>query len=316
MSVSSLDLASVLDEMVIECGNQKADYDNTLRSFCKQLQEIKKSLPFDKWKDEVARTSLTHPLQKFLLKDPFTRRALTKPRGYAGDAIMMDMLYAGDGTIAAPFDGTITKEGKRLFESVLRLSTAEGVRNRKYMIANRLDEFAETNKDTGVLAVASGHLREARHSTALYNGKIGKYVALDNDPLSIEQVRQEVEKLGVTAVEGSVLDLIRERMQFSSFDFIYSAGLYDYLQEKVAKRLTGKLFRMLRPGGVLLIANFHPDHLCSAYIEACCDWWLVYRDEAAMKDLLTDIPQGKIGTVKLYRDPTKSILFLEVTRIA
>ena len=42
----------------------------------------------------VGRQILTHPLGELLHRDPFTRRGFDKPRGYAGDAVLIDYLYA------------------------------------------------------------------------------------------------------------------------------------------------------------------------------------------------------------------------------
>src|SRR6185503_16334963 len=44
------------------------------------------------WPD-FARSCLDHPLRHVLHQDPFTYRAFSKPRGYAGDAVMMDYIY-------------------------------------------------------------------------------------------------------------------------------------------------------------------------------------------------------------------------------
>ncbi|WP_134684754.1 class I SAM-dependent methyltransferase [Brevibacillus migulae] len=308
------DLSSILDEMRSRSREKQENYDETLTAFCKHLLELKKSMPFVEWRNSVIQSSLTHPLQAFLLQDPFTNRAFYKPRGYAGDAIMMDLLYAGDGSVAAPLEGKETRAGLNLYQSVLKLSTAQSVRNRKDIIAKKLDEIAGKTEKPEVLAVACGHLREAQHSVAFRQGRVGRYIALDSDPLSIKHVHLTLGKKGVTTCEGNVLDLIREGVSFASFDFVYSAGLYDYLDDKVAKRLTEKLFRMVKPGGVLLVANFQPDHLCAAYIEACCDWWLVYRNEPAMKELLKGIPPEEIDQIRIYPDETGSIYFLEVKR--
>ena len=45
----------------------------------------------DHWTD-YARRCLEHPIRQLLHQDPFTRRAFSKPRGYAGDAVMMDYI--------------------------------------------------------------------------------------------------------------------------------------------------------------------------------------------------------------------------------
>ena len=42
---------------------------------------------------KLARRCSAHPLRDLLLTDPFTWRAFAKPRGYAGDAVMMDYIY-------------------------------------------------------------------------------------------------------------------------------------------------------------------------------------------------------------------------------
>ena len=42
---------------------------------------------------ELARWYGSHPVRDLLLMDPFTYRAYSKPRGYAGDAVMMDYIY-------------------------------------------------------------------------------------------------------------------------------------------------------------------------------------------------------------------------------
>ena len=49
-----------------------------------------------------ARACLDHPVRNLLHQDPFTYRAFPKPRGYAGDAVMMDYIYGlGEATEAA-----------------------------------------------------------------------------------------------------------------------------------------------------------------------------------------------------------------------
>src|SRR5579872_2044960 len=35
----------------------------------------------------------SHPLSQIVLEDPYSRRAYEKPRGYAGDAVMLDYIY-------------------------------------------------------------------------------------------------------------------------------------------------------------------------------------------------------------------------------
>ncbi len=50
--------------------------------------------------DRVVTTLRNHPLHSDLMLDPYVNRAFHKPRGYAGDAEMMDLVY----TRTAPKD--------------------------------------------------------------------------------------------------------------------------------------------------------------------------------------------------------------------
>jgi len=42
---------------------------------------------------QYAQACLQDPVCNLLYQDPFTYRAFSKPRGYAGDAVMMDYIY-------------------------------------------------------------------------------------------------------------------------------------------------------------------------------------------------------------------------------
>src|SRR5262245_58416888 len=53
------------------------------------------------WEAQVA-TCRRHPLVHLVHQDPFTYRAFNKPRGYAGDAPMMDFIYGREEQWAPP----------------------------------------------------------------------------------------------------------------------------------------------------------------------------------------------------------------------
>jgi hypothetical protein len=57
------------------------------------------------------------------------------------------------------------------------------------------------------------------------------------------------------------------RQKFSGMDLVYAAGLYDYFQLSLAQKLTALPFEMLRAGGRLLVANFHPSLVDIGYME-------------------------------------------------
>ncbi|TIQ14999.1 MAG: hypothetical protein E5X54_38475, partial [Mesorhizobium sp.] len=60
-----------------------------------------------------------------------------------------------------------------------------------------------------VLAIAAGHLREANRSTALRDGGLKRWVALDQDPQSVGLITRDFQGTAVEAIDGSVRTVYR-----------------------------------------------------------------------------------------------------------
>jgi extracellular factor (EF) 3-hydroxypalmitic acid methyl ester biosynthesis protein len=141
-----------------------------------------------------------------------------------------------------------------------------------------------------------------------------RFIALDQDPVSLEEV-QKTWNGRVELVCSSVIDILRkDPIDGKDFDFIYSAGLYDYLNDNLSERLTASLFGKLKAGGTLLIANFLPDPPHLAFMEAFMDWWLIYRNEDQMLRMTARIDPTEISGHRLYTEETGRIIFLEITK--
>ena len=97
---------------------------------------------------------------------------------------------------------------------------------------------------------------------------------------------------------------------------MYSAGLYDYLNEEVAKAVTEAMFRSLRPGGRMLVANFAPDLRDIGLLEAIMDWRLIYRDEEALTKLASGIPSECIAALSTMRDRFGNVVYMTIDRAA
>jgi len=165
-----------------------------------------------------------------------------------------------------------------------------------------------------ILSLACGHLREAYDCPALLEGRLGRYVAIDQDRESLAVVEREVGSLGVETLAASVRDVLKGHIRLTGFDLVYATGLYDYLPKPVAQRLCEILFGMLDPGGRLLIANFLPNISSAGYREAFMDWWLIYRTEAELLQLAETLPGRQVEAIDLFCEENKNIAFLEVTR--
>ena len=143
---------------------------------------------------EYAGECLNHPIRELLHQDPFTYRAFAKPRGYAGDAVMMDYIYGlGETREAAQH---ATPLGRAIFSYMSSRPSAKGVRYRRELIAKIIDRVASTWR-ARVFAIAAGHLREAELSVAVQQGQLAEFVAIDQDPASLAVVARDYARFGV-----------------------------------------------------------------------------------------------------------------------
>ncbi len=257
------------------------------------------------------RACLNHPVRRLLHQDPFTYRAFSKPRGYAGDAVMMDYIYGLGEAVQAAREATPL--GRAIFEYMGTRPSARAVRYRRQLIAGLIDRVT-AGGEAAVLALAAGHLREAELSDAVQTGRIRDFVALDQDEASLKVVARDYAHLGIRTVDGSVRQILSGKLNPGQFDFVYAAGLFDYLNTPVAAALTRRMFDMTRPGGLMLIPNFLTGVRDCGYMEAFMDWHLIYRNHADMRALADALPSGDVAGCRVFADSDDAIVFLLVSK--
>ena len=244
-------------------------------------------------------------------EDPFTGRAFKKPRGYAGDAELLDLIYGPEERWAKPQASPL---GMSIYHYTSAAPAAEGVRARRGFIADLIDTVAAKTPGLDILAVAAGHLREASLTAAVRRRRIGRFVALDADAVSLKEVNRAYGAYGVETVVAPFSQLITGRVALGQFDLVYSTGLYDYLSVSTGRRLVRTMFDMLKPGGQLVVANFMPGIRDVGYMEAFMDWRLIYRTRHDMADLTWEIEEPEIRDLSLFTEESRNIIFLRLTK--
>ena len=204
--------------------------------------------------------------------------------------------------------------GLDIYSYTTSAPAAEGVRARRGFIADLIDTTTSERPDQHILAIAAGHLREANLTTAVRRQRIGRFVALDSDPVSLAEVDRAYGSYGIETVPASFSVLITNRLQIGTFDLIYSTGLFDYLNVNTGRRLVTTMFDMLKPGGHLVVANFLPGIRDIGFMEAFMDWKLVYRTRQDMVDLTAEINESEIQHLSLFAEENRNIIFLHVTK--
>jgi len=277
------------------------------------LGKLKNTVSDEHWQ-RIVELCATHDLRELVHQDPFTRHAYEKPRGYPGDAELLDYIYGPDERWTLP-SGTSTL-GKAIFKYTKNAPAAAGVRTRAQRMATRIDDLAKEREHPDIFCMACGHLRESHMAGSLRQKRLGRWLAMDADAESLRTVRAECGHHGVETIHGNVKDLIMGRHDIGRFDLSYSTGLYDYLEDKVAAKLLQVMFATLRPRGLVVIANFMKGIGDVGYMEAFMKWPLIFRDQSDMLDLAMQLPQELVGDIRIVVDDLNNIVFLEVERRA
>ena len=259
--------------------------------------------------DDVRRGVRGHPLTRLLDQDPLTRRCYQKPRGYPGDAVLLDYIYDGRS------GGSVSELGAAILAHHVETTGCRSVRLRRDLVTEAVDRAAAARDGASILSVACGHLREFPRSEARAAGAISRWVALDQDPLSIETLRRDCGPSDILdARVCAVAELLAEQDRWEGqFDLVYAAGLCDYLPDAAFVRLTRALYGMCRPGGKLLLANVTAENPQLGYHESFMDWMFVLRGEAGL-EALARRAVGDDAALRTFRDPTRVICFLELER--
>ncbi|MCH7676678.1 class I SAM-dependent methyltransferase [candidate division KSB1 bacterium] len=263
----------------------------------------------ESWRHFCENVCLNHPIQALLHQDPLTLRSFSKPRGYPGDAVLLDFIYrhpAQEDELekASPI-------GRAVCEYMVSRPAAESVRWRRELLSQLFDETVKRVQNAEILSVACGHLREAANSMAIQNNLVHRFIAFDQDYASLKTIEAEKNGTNIDCVRGTIKELIRRKIKLGKFDFIYVAGLYDYLSDGAAQLLTKSLFSMLKENGRLLIANFMPSNPDMGYMEAFMGWELLYRTREEFEQTVGPLEKN---IQKIYFDDNWHVVYLELRK--
>ncbi len=262
-----------------------------------------------------------HPL---VLCSPFTYRSFHKPLGYAGDYEMVNMM------VRDPYEGG-SLFAKLINHAFLQTAPVVAHRNRIHYLTTKLRAEAERNamkgRRTRILNLGCGPAHEVKQF--LENEELSDLcdiTLLDFNAETIEYTQKELARVRTQAgrvtpismLQRSVHKLLRQAstgdvdLKWESFDMVYCSGLFDYLSQRVCRRLNDLFARLLAPGGLMLVTNVSDTNPSRAWMEFVLEWNLIYRDDAAMMEI-APLNGGQFET-SLNRDETGVNLFLEVRK--
>ena len=228
-----------------------------------------------------------------------------KPHGYTGDFEIIDRIYQ---CWISP-DPRLAKWDEYFHAQ----AAPRAVRNRKtYFLSWLRSQETQNNHDKlRVLNLGSGSGRDVFEYVSRNGISRAVFECVDHDAKAIAYAK---------SLCAGFLDRIKLhqanalRYQPSSQPYlIWSAGLFDYLNGRLALLLLRRLWRWLPLNGELVIGNFSPANPTRAYMELLGGWSLHYRSEGDLRNLAVraGIP---IGAVQINRERENINLFLHARK--
>ena len=202
-------------------------------------------------------------------------RVLARRSGYAGDFAIMEDIYRY--TIA-------TDPRFQNWDLFFQGQAApRAVRNRPgYFHAVVAAAARRSGREPRVLVLGCGPARDIATCTSAVVGSRARFVAVDRDARALARAREICTEHGVDAdfVSANVVTFDPDQR----FDVIWSAGLFDYLSDRLFVRLVRRYARSLSPTGQIVIGNFQT-HSTRNYMELVGNWSLNYRTAERLGEL-------------------------------
>ncbi|MEM8487693.1 MAG: class I SAM-dependent methyltransferase [Bacteroidota bacterium] len=228
--------------------------------------------------------------------------AYEKPYGYAGDFWTLDLIYQNHHNTSPEF-----YRWDAFFQNC---SAVRAVRNRKQLFKHLMLQLeAVTTGAVSVLNLASGPGRDVLEYFQSSVHPRCSICCVDQDQHAIAYAQK---------LCGDFREHIRFE-QSNAFRFrsaeayrlIWSAGLFDYLNDNQFVFLLNRLLDMLAPDGEVIIGNFSPANPSRAYMEVIGDWHLIHRSA----DQLVQLSQAcsiDPQHVRVLAEPEGVNLFLHI----
>jgi extracellular factor (EF) 3-hydroxypalmitic acid methyl ester biosynthesis protein len=229
------------------------------------------------------------------------------------------------------------QEGSSLFAKVfnvwlLHQGSAAAHRNRIDFLKRRLVEETAAAVRAGhkarILNLGCGPALEVQQFLAESSlSNHAEFTLMDFNDETLQHATQALRQRQQANQRATRIDLVKKSVQqllkdtvrtdgFSGgkkFDFIYCAGLFDYLPDRICKRLMTLFYQSLTPNGLVLATNVAAVSPNRGSLELILDWHLIYRDARQAMALRPEgVPEE---AVRIGSDETGVNVFIETRNV-
>ena len=210
------------------------------------------------------------------LEETVQGRGFMKPNGYPGDYLFLDKIYTGH----------ISSNPKYAIwdEYVQQHAAPNAVRNRKEYFKGLVIKKARSMKSLNIMNVVSGSGRELLET---FNEATNKNIAVSC--VEIDEEAIDYSKCLNSDYQDRIAYVHSNIFRFNTkekFQMIWSAGLFDYLNDRAFVLLLKKFRGWLAQRGEIIVGNYNEEHNPSRdYLEILGDCHLIHRTEQQLWEL-------------------------------
>lgn len=228
----------------------------------------------------------------------------TKPYGYAGDFMIIERIYLNQPDPATDF--------YHWDKYSLAHVAAQAVRNRKdYFKTVLTDRLQHKAQPLRLLDVASGPARDLKEVFDCIHKENLEVTCVEMDSRAIDHARNinapHLEQ--ITFVNQNIFRFRTEER----FDIVWSAGLFDYFDDRGFVLILKKLLECATDNGEIIIGNFNDENPSRTYMEMVGDWILHHRSTEQLVQLAIAAGANPEG-VWVGQEPEGINLFLHIRK--
>jgi extracellular factor (EF) 3-hydroxypalmitic acid methyl ester biosynthesis protein len=248
---------------------------------------------------ETVRQTLGARLQReflpYMLLSRMGERYYSKPRGYAGDFLTIEWMYQNDPQGAG-------RLGPILDRCFLSVAASRAVQNRRGLLAGHIQDALQRaeGRTAQITSMACGPAEELFDVFETLEDKSRMRATLiDIDWQALAFVSDHADRLKLRRqlelVNGNLVYLAtgRQKLDLKPQDLVYSIGLIDYFNDKFVIALLNYVHTLLRPGGKVVLGNFHTSNPDKVLMDYILDWKLIHRTEEDMNRLFAASAFGR-----------------------
>ncbi len=241
--------------------------------------------------------------EAYITTDTMQGYVLMKPLGYHGDYVIIERIYT---QWLSPKPHLVNWD---IFFH--HQAAPQAVVNRKQYFLNILTSLNSQKEPRDVLNIGCGPSNDIIEFLEKENSHVSfECVDYDKDAIDYSYNKMKGKNLlhHVCFHRENALKYVPTKL----FDLIWSAGLFDYLNDNYFKMLLNKVLNFVKRGGEIIIGNFSVSNPTRDYME-CGNWFLYHRTEEDLIRLGTEcgIPREQIS---VKSEPLGVNLFLHLTK--